>query len=130
MKYLSRLIALLALWFVFSSALFAMPPAQMKQILNMTKNSWVSYRDFNGKQLIYFTHLESYRCGIKSVKYSINSEALDQEWVLQPCDPKNPMAVTTEKPYISLDLKTAHSIAIQLTFIDDTQSEVVHKKPS
>lgn len=125
MKYLSKIVALLAL----STMLFAMPPAQMKQILNMTQNSWVSFRDYNGEQYIYFTHLESYRCGIKSVKYSINNDALDKEYILQPCEPDNPMAVTTQTTYIKMHLKTAESVAVQLTFIDDTQSEVLHKKP-
>ena len=27
----------------------------MEQILNMTQNNWVSFRDFNGKKLIYLT---------------------------------------------------------------------------
>jgi len=102
---------------------------QEKKILPTIKNSWASFRDFNGRQLIYFTILESYRCGIKEVRYSLNSDALDKTWKLQPCDLKNPHAVTTDKPYISMPLGTAKSIAVQLTFSDGSKSEIVHKKP-
>lgn len=109
--------------------LHAIPPAQMKPILNMTKNSWVSFRDFNGKQLIYFTHLESYKCGIKSVHYSINSEKLDKVWELEACNLKNPLAVTKDDIYLSLPLNTAKSISVKLIFSDGSESEVVTKSP-
>lgn len=97
---------------------------QEQQILLMTKDRWVGFRDYNGQQLIYFTHLEAWRCGISSVRYSVNSTALDQEWRLQPCDPDNPNAVTTDKPYISLPLNSAQSISVQLTFSGGAVSEV------
>ena len=102
---------------------------QEKQILQMTTNSWVAFRNYNGRQLIYFTHLESWKCGIKQVRYSINSENLDRIYTLQPCDPANPNAVTTNKPYISLPLGTAQTIAVQLTYQDGSLSEVVRKTP-
>ena len=107
----------------------AMPPKQIKQVLNMTKNSWVSFRDFNGKQLIYFTHLESYTCGIKQVRYSINTDALDKTWELHTCNPKDPLKITKEIIYMTLPLGTAKSVAVQVTFTDGSESDVVHKIP-
>ena len=101
----------------------------MKQILNMTQSNCVSFRDFNGKQLIYFTHLESYTCGIKEVRYSINSDELDKVWELQPCDTEKSMAVTKDILYLTMPLGTAKSIAVQVTFADDTKSEIVRKNP-
>jgi hypothetical protein len=102
---------------------------QEKKILAMIKANWVGFRNYNGRQLIYFTMLESYRCGIESVRYSLNSDALDKVWKLQPCDRKNPHAIKTTKPYLSLPLGTAKSIAVQLTFPDGSKSEIVHKAP-
>jgi hypothetical protein len=107
----------------------AMPPEQIKPVLNMTKDNWVSFRDYNGKQLIYFTHLETYKCGIEQVRYSINSDSLDQTWELEPCDPKNPLKITKEIIYLTLPPGTAKSIAVKLTFIDNSESEIVHKSP-
>ncbi len=98
---------------------------QEQKILDLTKGSWAYFRDFNGRQLIYFTHLESYRCGILKVRYSLNTDALDHEWKLQPCDANAPNKITTDKPYIVLPLGTANSIAVQLTFKNGGKSLVV-----
>jgi hypothetical protein len=124
-RALNVLIAVL-LW------LAAMAPAQAQgllgqepKILGLTKGSWAYFRDYNGRQLIYFTHLEVYRCGISQVRYSLNSQALDKEWKLQPCNLKAPHNITTDRPYITLPLGTAMSIAVQLTFTDGSKSQVV-----
>ena len=77
--------------------------------------------------MIYFTHLESYRCGLKGVRYSFNGDALDREWKLAPCDPRNPHSITTDKPYVSLPLGTAESISVQVTFSDGTKSDILRK---
>jgi hypothetical protein len=107
----------------------AIPPEQIKPVVNMTKDNWVVFRDYDGKQWIYFTHLETYTCGIKQVLYSINSEALDQNWELQPCDPADPHKITKDKIYLALPLGTAKTIAIKLIFNDNSESDVVHKTP-
>jgi len=129
MKKITAIVVSAMLLTTLSMATLAMPPEQVKQILNLTKNSWVAFRDFNGKQLVYFTHLESYTCGIKQVRYSINSDALDKTWKLQPCNPKNPNAITKDNIYLTLPLGTAKSIAVQVTFADGSISEVVRKTP-
>ncbi|MHA1164350.1 MAG: hypothetical protein ACTSP0_02060 [Alphaproteobacteria bacterium] len=98
---------------------------QEPKILGLTKGSWAYFREYNGRLLIYFTHLEAYRCGISKVRYSLNSDALDREWKLQPCDPKAPHNITTDKPYLTLPLGTASLIAVQLTFNDGSKSQVV-----
>ena len=129
MKQMTTFIISILLLAVFSLSASAMPPKQMKQILNMTQNNWVSFRDFNGKQLIYFTHLEAYTCGIKEVRYSINSDDLDKVWELQACDSKNPMAVTKDIIYLTMPLGTAKSITVQVIFTDGTKSEIVRQHP-
>ena len=129
MKKITAIVVSAMLLTTLSMATLAMPPEQVKQILNLTKNSWVAFRDFNGKQLVYFTHLESYTCGIKQVRYSINSDALDKTWKLQPCNPKNPNAITKDIIYLTLPLGTAKSIAVQVTFADGSISELVRKTP-
>lgn len=98
---------------------------QEKRVLNMTKGSWAHFRNYEGRQLIYFTHLETMRCGISDVRYSLNGDALDRVWWLQPCDPLKPHHVTTTKPYIVLPLGTAAQVSVQLTFADGTRSEIV-----
>ena len=129
MKQINTFIVAILLFSGFTFTANAMPADQMKKILNMTQKSWVSFRDFNGKQLIYFTHLEAYTCGIKEVHYSLNSDDLDKVWELQPCDIKNPMAITKDIIYLSMPLGTAKSIAVQVTFTDGTKSDTIRKNP-
>ena len=129
MKHLKILITFLLFFSLFTPTLNAMPAEQMKKILGMTQNSWVSFRDFNGKQLIYFTHLEAYTCGIKEVRYSINTDVLDKVWTLQPCQDDGISTIKKDLVMLHLALGTAKSIDVQLTFIDGTKSEVLHKKP-
>jgi len=129
MKQIIRLMITVLLLFGLTFTANAMPPDQMKKILNMTQNSWVSFRDFNGKQLIYFTHLEAYTCGIKEVHYSLNSDDLDKVWELQPCESEGISSIKKEMIYLTLPLGTAKSIAVQLLFVDGTKSEVIYKNP-
>ncbi|NOR56016.1 MAG: hypothetical protein GQ531_07385 [Sulfurovum sp.] len=129
MKHFKILITFLLFFTLFTPTLHAMPDEQMKKILGMTQNSWVSFRDFNGKQLIYFTHLEAYTCGIKEVHYSINSDTLDKVWTLAPCKSDGISTIKKDLIMLRLELGTAKSIDVQLTFIDGTKSEILHKKP-
>lgn len=123
-----RVLAALAALVLTPAAALAQA-GQEKPILEMTKANWVAFRDFNGQQLVYFTHLEAWRCGISAVRFSINSEALDQSYQLQPCDPANPNAITTDRPYIALPLGSAQSVTVQLTYADGTMSEATRFTP-
>lgn len=98
---------------------------QEPKILDLTRGSWAYFRDYNGRQLVYFTHLEVYRCGIATARYSFNSDALDREWPLQPCDANKPNEITTDRPYVALPLGAGKWIAVQLTFRDGSKSAVV-----
>ena len=101
-----------------------------KLILEFTRSNWVAFRDYNGRQLIYFTHLTAYRCGIAKVNYSLNSDQLDKTYELPPCDKSKPNAIPENHlPYLSLPLGTAHEIYVQLMFKDGSKSQVVRKTP-
>ena len=106
-----------------------MPLEQVKNILDITKTSWVAYRDFNGNQLIYFTHLEGWKCGIAEVKYGPNGADLDKVWMLETCNPDNPNAITKDNIWLTFPLGSIQNIDVQLTFDDGTKSEIVNFKP-
>lgn len=101
-----------------------MPPEQIKNILDMTRQNWVSFRDWQGQELIYFTHLESWKCGIDFVFYGLNEGPLDNMWELDACDPANPNVVLKEKPYLEFAPGTVQSISVQLVYPDGTKSSV------
>lgn len=95
--------------------------AQGKQILEMTKGSWLSFRDYDGKVLLYFTHLMSYRPVIKEIHYSINSDAVDQTYKFKPSDK---MYISgDEMVYITVPANSQYA-AVQVTYKDGTKSDV------
>ena len=95
--------------------------AQGKQILEMTKGSWVSFRDYDGKVLLYFTHLLSYRPVIKEIHYSLNSEAVDQSYKFKPSDKM--FIAGDDLVYISVPANTQYA-AVQITYKDGTKSGI------
>ena len=94
--------------------------AQGKMMLNMTAGSWLSFRDYNGKVLLYFTQLMSYRPIIKEVRYSLNSDALNQTFKFKP---SNTMYEVGDELYLTVpgDSEFAN---VQVTYKDGTTSPV------
>ena len=100
---------------------------QEKKILPMIKNNWIAFRNYDGRQLVYFTILQSYRCGISEVRFSLNDESLGEYFPLPPCDPQRPHHIDTENwpSYLTMPLGTAKSAAVQLVYKDGEESEIV-----
>jgi hypothetical protein len=98
--------------------------AGQKKILGMTKNGWLSFRDFDGKLLLYFTHLVSSRCAIDKVAYGIDSEAVPNDFPLPPCNPREPYGVGDGRVHIEIPANSRY-VSVQLTYKDGTRSETV-----
>ena len=97
--------------------------AQSKMVLNMTSGSWLAFRDYQGRVLLYFTHLMTHRAVIKEIRYSLNNENLDQVY--------KPMFIgAQELPYLYVPKETQFA-CVQITFTDGTKSKVekVIRKP-
>jgi len=95
---------------------------------------WVQFRDFAGKQLIYFTALQTMRCRLKEVRYSINSETLDRRFPLGACDPQQPFNMPANDDdgrytYLSLKPGEAKTLTIQVVWQDGAGSEIVTYRP-
>ena len=137
-----RLLSALALSF---STLFAtsniaysnkmLPLETYKQMLNASaSNGWVAFRNYDGKQFVYLTHLQTLRCRIKEARVSFNSAALDNRVALLPCNPDNPFAIPSTPDshkflYVTFAPGTVATTAIQVTWEDDTKSEIVQFRP-
>ncbi|MCE2572910.1 hypothetical protein [Motilimonas eburnea] len=95
-----------------------------QQMLEMTKNAWLLLRDFDGETLVYFSQLASSRCAISAVHYSINSDQLDQQIQLPPCDLQDPFSLPDDfASYFKASADT-QSISIQLTYQNQQKSTV------
>jgi hypothetical protein len=94
--------------------------AQAKMSLNMVSGSWLSFRDYDGKVLLYFTTLMSYRPAIKEVHYSLNSEALDQNFKFKQTDK---MFEVGDDLYLTVPGNTQFA-NVQITYKDGTKSPV------
>jgi hypothetical protein len=95
---------------------------------------WVQFREFAGKQLIYFTALQTMRCRLSEIRYSINSDALDQRFPLGTCDPQQPFNVPSDDPegkyiYLTLAPGQAKTLTIQVVWADGSGSEIVTYRP-
>lgn len=94
--------------------------AQTKMILNSISNSWLEFRDYNGKLLLYFSALMSYRPVIKEVRYSLNSDALDKTFKFKPTDK---MFESGDDVLITVPKDTEFAM-VQVTYQDGTNSSV------
>jgi hypothetical protein len=94
--------------------------AQAKMSLNMVSGSWLSFRDYNGKVLLYFTTLMSYRPAIKEIRYSLNSEALDKTFNFKPSDK---MFEVGDELYLTVPGDSQYA-SVQIIYKDGTKSPV------
>ena len=117
--------------------------SSQKKMLEMLPQSWAAFRDYDGKTLVYFTHLMSYRSAIKEIKYGVDEETPDtiykiaimtETGVLEhhkdfdQGDRKNPGALQeNEMPFFAVPGNTQF-ITIKLKYLDGTESEIVRIK--
>jgi hypothetical protein len=105
--------------------------AQIRPILNATKNSWVAVREWDGQDLVYFTHLLTWRCGLDKIQYGINSNTADQNWAFIACDETsaNPMALPPkQKIYGDFALKSVQNITVKITYDDGNTDTVTFER--
>ena len=94
-----------------------------KQVKNIFNNvatvNWVSFGEAYGKQLMYVTHIQVYRGGLRKVRYSFIKPSLDLTLELLPDEAE----ITGQRCIVKIP-KEAKKVYIQLTYRDGTKSEV------
>jgi len=99
--------------------------AEIKPILDATRANWIAVREFDGKDLLYFTHLLSWRCGLTEIRYGLNGAAADKVWPMEPCYDTEPQpnALKMEggpEIYLTAPLSSIQTISISVTYDDGT----------
>lgn len=101
--------------------------AEVRPILEATKPSWVAVREYDGHDLVYFTQVLSWRCGLEAIRYGLNGAPAETRLDMEPCheDTAAPNALTMESGtvYLTESLQSVQSIALQLVLDDGTVLE-------
>jgi len=100
---------------------------EIRPIMGATKGNWVAVREYDGNDLVYFTHILSWRCGLVGVRYSINGGPM-QDWPLAECqlDTAQPNAIPQDaKIYETHPLKSVNSLDVEIIY-DDLGRDSAH----
>lgn len=99
--------------------------AEIRPILNATQGNWVAVREFDGQDLLYFTHLLAWRCGLEAIYFRINGGD-EQQFNAEPCyeDEATPNALkgTDMPPYQRLDLQSVETVEVRLVYDDGDEA--------
>lgn len=105
--------------------------AEVKPILDATKAKWVSVREYDGKDLLYFTHLMAWRCGIDKIFYAVNGEA-DKQWKGEACydgeAQPNAMKATDVLPFVTFPRGAIKSVTVRLVYDDGETDSATYNR--
>ncbi|BBU55547.1 hypothetical protein KU6B_18120 [Mameliella alba] len=93
---------------------------EVKPILNATRSNWIAVREFNGQDLVYVTHLWSWRCGLVAIHIGING-AQPEPWPLPACNEDSPAPnamPADELPYRAFALNSVEEMTVELIYDD------------
>lgn len=104
--------------------------AEVRPILAMTRANWVSLREYGGADLIYFTHLLAWRCGLSAIRYGLNGNAPTQVFALEPCHQGSaqPNAITSDAVYVKQPIGSVKSLSVVVTYDDGSTESVDFKR--
>jgi hypothetical protein len=95
--------------------------AEVKMILTATKPQWVAVRLYEGQDIVYFTQLLSWRCGLHQIKFSINGGPM-QIYGMPPCHPElaapNSLMGDEALPIMGLSPNSVQSLAVEILYDD------------
>ncbi|TCL10049.1 hypothetical protein BXY66_2117 [Shimia isoporae] len=99
---------------------------EVRPILEATKSNWIGVREFDGHDLVYFTHLVSWRCGLYEVHFSVNGGE-KEVFPIDECPPDiaNAMAIPDGTPvFVTRELGSVQTVEVELLY-DDLGTDVV-----
>ena len=101
-----------------------LPLETTRMMVNAAKQNLVAFRNYGGKQLIYFTNAITHHCNLSALKYWVNDEPEPQNWVLPECNPQMPFSIDPTKTpiYFSRPPGSIRQVTIQLVYFDGTKT--------
>lgn len=97
---------------------------------NYESYGWILFLDQPERQIVDFTRLQSMRCHIQAIRYSINSQSLDKRFPVAPCDAQLPTELLTDNKFNHLTLKrgSAETVTVQVIWDDGSGSAILFHK--
>ena len=107
------------------------PLATVKQAINATKANWIAFRNYDGQQLLYFTQLLTWKCGLREIRYGLNSSHLADLWPLPVCNPQTPYHLDPnyDHIYVNYPLDSLKFVSVQVVFADGATTDVMTYTP-
>lgn len=96
-----------------------------QRMLEMTETSWLSFRDYDGKALLYFTHLMVYRGSIEKIEYGLDRATPNKRFKFPAWNKSGIATIDAKTPsYIKVSRKTSYA-SLQLTYKNGEKSPIV-----
>lgn len=92
---------------------------EVQPIIEMTRSNWIAIGTQTGRDLLYFSHLLGWRCGVSVFRYGLNGATPDIVLQMEPChrDSNQPNAIR-ELPFVAHDLNSIDSVSVEVVFPD------------
>ncbi len=106
---------------------------EVRPIVDATSASWVAVRLYEGQDLLYFTQLLSWRCGLWDIHYGLNGAAPTERFDMEPChdDSLTPNAMTDVEhflPYVTLPPDSIQSVTVEVTYDNGARQSVTFER--
>ena len=96
---------------------------QTKSTLNMTKTAWVAFREFDGRLLLYFTHLLCY-AEVKRIRYGLDADTPTIDYPVPEREGVGAIGIGEGvECFIEVPLAT-QTACVQVTFDDGEETDV------
>lgn len=101
---------------------------EVRPMLDHTRARWIAVREFDGQDLLYFTNLLAWRCGLDAIHYSVNGGP-ERAWDGEPCYDgeavPNAQKDPDKLPYVGFPLGSVQNVTVRIEYDDgasDSQS--------
>jgi len=100
---------------------------EIKPIIEATRGNWVAVREYPGQDLLYLTHLLSWRCGMHEFRVGVNDRAMEA-WQMPPCQSETatPNAIPSDAViYRGFPAGSINSVEVEILYDNlDTAADV------
>nr|WP_325253003.1 hypothetical protein [Amylibacter sp.] len=126
-KRFSLAVLLSATPFIANAQMKFTTAEQIKPILTATKSSWIAVREYDGSDILYFTQLLSWRCGLSRLSYSVNDENTLNDWDLGHCNEELPnpnVFAEDQKIFATFPLGSIQTVTVHITYDDESKDQM------